>query len=53
LGIWAWGKYDLGFGSGRRLQWIARRENRCWTDLTWRCWQLESISEFGNWRGIC
>jgi hypothetical protein len=45
LKIWAWGEDDLGFGSGWKLRWIARRENRCWTDLTWRCWQLQSISE--------
>jgi hypothetical protein len=45
LKIWAWGKDDLGFGSGRRLRRTARRENRCWTDLTRRRWQLESISE--------
>jgi hypothetical protein len=45
LKIRALGKDDLGFGSGRRLRWIARRENRCGTDLTWRRWQLESISE--------
>jgi hypothetical protein len=43
--IWAWGKDDLGFGSGRRLRWIAGRENRCWTDLIWRRWRLQSISE--------
>jgi hypothetical protein len=45
LKIWAWGKDDLGFGSRRRLRWIAGRENRCWTDLTWRRWQLQSILE--------
>jgi hypothetical protein len=45
LKIWAWRKDDIGFGSGWRLRWIAGRENRCWTDLTWRCWRLESISE--------
>jgi hypothetical protein len=45
LKIWAWGKDDLGFGSGRRPRWIARRKNRCWTDLTWRRWRLQSISE--------
>jgi hypothetical protein len=45
LKIRALGKDDLGFGSGRRLRQIARRENRCWADLTRRRWQLESISE--------
>jgi hypothetical protein len=40
LKIWAWGKDDLGFGSGRRPRRVARRKNRCWTDLTWRCWRL-------------
>jgi hypothetical protein len=29
LKIWAWGKDDQGFGSGRRPRWIARRKNRC------------------------
>jgi hypothetical protein len=38
LKIWALGKDDLGFGSGRRPRWVARRKNRCWTDLTWGCW---------------
>jgi hypothetical protein len=45
LKIWAWGKDDLGFGSERRPRWIARRKNRCWADLTWRRWCLQSISE--------
>jgi hypothetical protein len=45
LKIWAWGKDDLGFGSKRRPRWIARRKNRCWTDLTWRRWRLQSVSE--------
>jgi hypothetical protein len=45
LKISAWGKDDLGFGSERRPRWIARRKNRCWTDLTWRRRCLQSISE--------
>jgi hypothetical protein len=45
LKIWAWVKDDLGFGSERRPWWIARRKNRCWTDLTWRRCRLQSISE--------
>jgi hypothetical protein len=45
LKIWAWGKDDIGFGSERRLRWIAGRKNRCWTYLTWRHWRLQSISE--------
>jgi hypothetical protein len=45
LKIWAWGKDDLGFGSGRRPRRVARRKNRCWIDLTWRCWRLQSISK--------
>jgi hypothetical protein len=45
LKIWAWGRDDLGFGSERRLRWIAGRENRCWIYLAWRRWRLQSISE--------
>jgi hypothetical protein len=45
LKIWAWGKDDLWFGYERRLRWIAGRENRCCTNLIWRRWRLQSISE--------